>query len=250
MTKADRSKSTRRLLVVVAAVLGVLAGALGALAATGRFSDVDASNVHANAIAWLSERGITYGCNPPVNDRFCPDDAVTREQMASFLKRFADSYGLDSAGDGGNGVDGRDGVDGMDGADGASAYEVAVEEGFVGTQSDWLQSLEGPVGPQGPPGADALTQVTLVDGFEPVTVFEPQSPYVVPVLSCPAEHIAISGGASWEIIFIGDASITTELSLTDGFPTGVTVSVFPDYSLDPFFDGILTPWVLCVPNPA
>ena len=40
-----------------------------------------------NAIA---SSGITRGCNPPVNDRFCPDDIVTRGQMAAFLTRALD----------------------------------------------------------------------------------------------------------------------------------------------------------------
>ena len=38
---------------------------------------------------------------------------------------------------------------GADGSDGKSAYEIAVEEGFVGTESEWLESLVGPQGPQG-----------------------------------------------------------------------------------------------------
>lgn len=38
------------------------------------------------------------------------------------------------------------------GSPGLSAYEVAVENGFVGTEADWLASLEGPTGPQGPQG--------------------------------------------------------------------------------------------------
>ena len=33
------------------------------------------------------------------------------------------------------------------GSDGASAYEVAVENGFVGDESEWLASLVGPEGP-------------------------------------------------------------------------------------------------------
>ncbi|CAN5763214.1 hypothetical protein BH23ACT5_BH23ACT5_14760 [soil metagenome] len=37
-----------------------------------------------NAIA---KAGITIGCNPPMNDRFCAEGAVTRAQMASFLIR-------------------------------------------------------------------------------------------------------------------------------------------------------------------
>jgi len=35
----------------------------------------------------FADAGITRGCNPPVNDRFCPDDSVTRGQMAAFLVR-------------------------------------------------------------------------------------------------------------------------------------------------------------------
>jgi subtilisin family serine protease len=38
-------------------------------------------------ILWMSGRDITRGCNPPANDRFCPDDPVTRGQMAAFLVR-------------------------------------------------------------------------------------------------------------------------------------------------------------------
>ena len=40
---------------------------------------------------------------------------------------------------------------GDDGVPGASAYEVAVANGFVGSESDWLNSL---IGPQGSPGND------------------------------------------------------------------------------------------------
>ena len=39
-------------------------------------------------INWLAEKGITKGCNPPVNDQFCPNASVTRGQMAAFLVRF------------------------------------------------------------------------------------------------------------------------------------------------------------------
>ena len=38
------------------------------------------------------------------------------------------------------------------GVPGDSAYEVAVANGFVGTESEWLESLVGPTGPQGVKG--------------------------------------------------------------------------------------------------
>jgi hypothetical protein len=55
-----------------------------------RFRDVSSSNTHRRNINALARAGITAGCNPPANDRFCPNDPVTREQMASFMVRALD----------------------------------------------------------------------------------------------------------------------------------------------------------------
>lgn len=40
-----------------------------------------------------------------------------------------------------NGKDGKDGRDPIDGKNGLSAYEIAVKNGFFGTEADWLESL-------------------------------------------------------------------------------------------------------------
>jgi hypothetical protein len=50
------------------------------------FRDTD-GNVFEKDIARLAASGVTRGCNPPVNDRFCPDEIVTRGQMAAFIYR-------------------------------------------------------------------------------------------------------------------------------------------------------------------
>lgn len=50
------------------------------------FVDDDGSVFEAD-IVWLAAVGVTLGCNPPANDRFCPDLAVTRGEMAAFLVR-------------------------------------------------------------------------------------------------------------------------------------------------------------------
>lgn len=55
------------------------------------------------------------------------------------------------------GDSGGSGGTGPKGDPGDSAYQVAVKNGFVGTEAQWLESLEGPPGPPGP-GAD-LTEV-------------------------------------------------------------------------------------------
>ena len=50
------------------------------------FVDDDASIFEAD-IDRLGTAGVTKGCNPPANDRFCPNSVVTRGQMAAFLHR-------------------------------------------------------------------------------------------------------------------------------------------------------------------
>lgn len=58
----------------------------GGLSGSGLFIDDDDS-VFESDIEWAALQGITRGCNPPTGDRFCPDDSVTRGQMAAFLVR-------------------------------------------------------------------------------------------------------------------------------------------------------------------
>ncbi len=47
----------------------------------------DDDSVFEDDINRLAAAGITQGCNPPSNDRYCPDSSVLRDQMASFLVR-------------------------------------------------------------------------------------------------------------------------------------------------------------------
>jgi hypothetical protein len=69
------------------------------LTPTGQVDFVDDdSSTFASDIEWLGGTGVTRGCNPPVNDRYCPDEYVTRGQMAAFLVR-ALGYTDDGGGD-------------------------------------------------------------------------------------------------------------------------------------------------------
>jgi subtilisin family serine protease len=65
--------------------------ALGLPAASKDFFDDDNGSIFEGDINALAEAGITRGCNPPANDMFCPDQFVTRGQMAAFIKRASDS---------------------------------------------------------------------------------------------------------------------------------------------------------------
>lgn len=70
--------------------LGVAAGLVLALPVAGlaqqRFVDVADDNPHAPGIGFVADAGITVGCTPDGSE-FCPEDALTRQQMASFLFR-------------------------------------------------------------------------------------------------------------------------------------------------------------------
>lgn len=58
----------------------------------------------------------------------------------------------DTGPEGPQGPPGEDGADGVDGLDGKSAYDLAVDNGFEGDESEWLASLKGEQGPKGEQG--------------------------------------------------------------------------------------------------
>lgn len=72
------------------------------------------------------------------------------------------------------------GANGEKGTDGKSAYQIAVEQGYQGSESDWLSSLKGDKGEKGDPGDRGLqgvpgekgekgdAGVAGKDGFSPI----------------------------------------------------------------------------------
>ena len=83
-----------------------------------------------NSITKLKQTIVTDGAG----DKFLSDDGAYKEITTT-----------------GTGV----AIQGPKGDDGKSAYQIAVDEGYVGTESEWLASLKGDkgeTGPQGPKG--------------------------------------------------------------------------------------------------
>jgi hypothetical protein len=78
----------RRLLTVVASV--ALVGLIAVTASAAHsFLDVPDTHTFHDDIEWMKDSGVTRGCNPPANTNYCPDDFVTRGQMAAFFHRFS-----------------------------------------------------------------------------------------------------------------------------------------------------------------
>jgi hypothetical protein len=120
------------------------------------------------------------------------------------------------------GIQGEPGNDGAPGADGDSAYEVAVTNGFVGTESAWLASLVGPEGPQGDqgiqgvPGDDGEQGIQGIPG--PVGPALPPFSVTGAVTTRVGSHRLYNDtGATWTITAVR-ASVGTA-------PTGATLIV-------------------------
>ena len=64
-----------------------------AVAADNTFSDVKAGTWYTNAVIWAAEKGIVNGVG---QDRFAPDQDITREQMAAMLLRYSDYKDYDT----------------------------------------------------------------------------------------------------------------------------------------------------------
>ncbi len=74
---------------------------------------------------------------------------------------------------GDTGEPGADGNDGTNGIDGASAYDIAVKNGFEGSETEWLASLHGAKGDPGEPGKDGVNGIdgkNGADGYSPTAI--------------------------------------------------------------------------------
>ena len=76
----------------------------------------------------------------------------------------------DKGSDGLDGKDGLPGANGVDGKDGKSAYQIAVEQGFAGSEAAWLASLKGEKGDKGDAGGSAGQAKASESARIPVTV--------------------------------------------------------------------------------
>jgi len=65
------------------------------------------------------------------------------------------------------GIQGEPGVNGTNGVDGKSAYELAVDKGYIGTVEEWLASLVGEVGAAGQAGANGQSayEIAIKNGY-------------------------------------------------------------------------------------
>jgi hypothetical protein len=220
------------------AMIGVLTALVLAIPtavwASHQFTDVPNSHLFHSAIGWMKDNDITKGCNPPANDHYCPDNNVTRGQMAAFMQRLAENQVVDAAE-----------VDGVSAQEiapfsvvgGASAQTFPTNLSFVALTGA-STSIAVPTGQTAVvnarisgesmcTGGDYATVRLLLDGNE-------MSPAVSTDFAFDSSDTATEGTSSWESHAVerfvsgvpaGDHTITAQVS------TGCTTFRFDDWTL-------------------
>jgi hypothetical protein len=160
------------------------------------------------------------------------------------LKTYLDN--LDTSGGslpGPPGPQGPPGAAGAPGSNGLSAYQIAVANGFVGTEQDWLDSLVGPPGPEGSTKLEVAkiagetisamkavcavseTEVRLSDDSDPTRAFalgvsrstSPPGGPVIVVTHGILQDALFAGFQLNEPVFVGTLGTLTQTPPTSGF---------------------------------
>lgn len=131
---------------------------------------------------------------------------------------------------------GADGGTGVAGPKGESAYEVAVADGYAGTETAWLASLVGPQGDPGPQGAPGPAGALGPVG--PVGPAGPTGPKGDPgATGAPGPQGPAGAGAK----VLKDGNGATLGTVESVSRTGVTVLTSSNYLLSLDWDGSIYP---------
>ena len=95
-------------------------------------------------ISKISVSGIEYD----VKDEYARNNmGVKEEDVVGIVDDYVAKNKEQLKGD--KGDKGDNGANGVDGSDGKSAYDIARDNGFEGTEAEWLESLKGKDGENG-----------------------------------------------------------------------------------------------------
>lgn len=113
-------------------------------------SDIDTETLEAYIEELISDKFEDYGLTASnILDALRGNPTVYKDLVRDIVSMIADDDVLLNA---------------LKGADGKSAYQVALDNGFVGSVTDWLNSLRGQPGADGAPGKDGETGATGAQG--------------------------------------------------------------------------------------
>ena len=201
---------------------------------TDAFVDDD-GHVLEGAINRLAAAGITFGCNPPANNRFCPDDTVTRAQAAGFLARAlsipasSTNHFVDDNGHVLEGAINRIADRGITlGCNPPANDRFCPNDGVTRAQIAGMLTRALGLTPMPPPPRSALAWATVVDGLEaPIQVLSPPGENRL-LIAEQGGVVRIAQGGNLTGIFL-DISDDVIFSGERGL---LSIELHPDYPAD------------------
>jgi len=202
-------------LVMLLVILLVLALAPAVVSAAGGAFVDDDDSIFETDIEWLATAGVTLGCNPPVNDRFCPGANVNRGQMAAFMRRFAQLLGAE---------------------DGQVASADHADSASTAVQADSASTVGGLM-----PGDIIRANGTMTDGFIDNFTEGTWTDIQTMQIEAPVDGALVvmaSVGLEDDSTLAGDAWIALRLTIDgvgvhDDF-AGYTIELSGDFGDEPF----------------
>ena len=121
---------------------------------------------------------------------------------------------------------------GANGKDGRSAYEIAIENGFVGTAAEWLESLKGMNGVDGKDGKDGADGLPGKDGISPDLTNYPDTDAVKALIQAAVQPL-LEKAHTHENQSALDQITAAKIAQWDGFGTqinglGTKVTVYSE----------------------
>lgn len=153
-------------------------------------------------------------------------DAVTYAAAVSYVDRTLSGTGA---------------IKGEDGEDGASAYEIARENGFVGTEEEWLETLKGEDGEDGTDGQNGANgvsptaTVSKTGKVSTLTVTDVNGTTTVEIMDGEDGSDAVVDGMVSEdelTAILADYAKTTDIPSIDGLATEDAMNTALDDKVD------------------
>jgi hypothetical protein len=206
------------------------------------FAAVSAHAQTANAIRWDQRNAANTG----YISKFIPPDATDTcmlvvSSVAAGSNPSCPKMGSGFTMSGGtlsvSSTPGPQGDPGPTGAQGESAYQIAVANGFIGTEPQWLASLvgaTGATGPQGPAGMNgtgSVVSVTAGAGLSGGTITTSGTISLIPRsfgYQTRALNTCFQISASRDALVTYSVDIATSLSLTTGQQGTVYLRIYSD----------------------
>lgn len=143
-------------------------------------------------------------------------------------------------------------IKGPQGATGKSAYEIAVANGFEGTELEWLASLKGEDGKKGDKGNRGDSGENGADGVGVEGIYETSEGTMVKFTDGTIKPVQ-NGGVENQLLLVGQNTLELSQAIDSSTPSEKTLNFYTltdgTYYIRFYTSDIELTWVLAAKNP-